>query len=424
MRHFTRIGRQDRRLTGLLVCAAASWLLAVPAAYGQQEAPASRPAIDPSNAWSDYQQAMELVAEPQGREIKLLQLAADMNWSVDVDGLRPLLEKNQRAMELLRQGAAKKCSKPDDPPILTGRQLNRFYTLVRLVSLEARIAFTEGDRMLAAGRTSEVYAAAGHLASMGGIKARLAAISLSDFSLQLVYILLNQHETTAGALGRIHAAMKNADKTWPSLAHTLRNEREGTLRFLSDIESRTFDPAILGIENLNPGVNFARARAAVTGFFDLAIEAAAKPYLETAQAKYFTEEGLSAWRRENGLAGALVPALPKLLAADAIARTRMRATLILSALAMANSNSGQLPPELAKLVPEYLENLPLDPFSGAAFRFRTLADQAMIYSVGPDMTDDKAAQEWTASTPSGDVIFRLKTVTTAGPPAEREELSP
>lgn len=53
---------------------------------------------------------------------------------------------------------------------------------------------------------------------------------------------------------------------------------------------------------------------------------------------------------------------------------------------------GQPPAQLAELVPRYLEELPLDPFSGKPFVYRRKDDGFLIYSVGPDGVDDGGEQ--------------------------------
>jgi hypothetical protein len=49
---------------------------------------------------------------------------------------------------------------------------------------------------------------------------------------------------------------------------------------------------------------------------------------------------------------------------------------------------GAWPSSLDALVPEYLTNVPLDPFDGKPLRFRKLPDGIVIYSIGLDKQDD------------------------------------
>jgi len=60
-----------------------------------------------------------------------------------------------------------------------------------------------------------------------------------------------------------------------------------------------------------------------------------------------------------------------------------------------------LPKKLDDLVPEFLESVPRDPFSGdrAPLRYRVNSDGSwLVYSVGPDMNDDAGVAEWNVET--------------------------
>jgi len=46
------------------------------------------------------------------------------------------------------------------------------------------------------------------------------------------------------------------------------------------------------------------------------------------------------------------------------------------------------PPSLDDLVPNYIPELPEDPFSGESFEYTPTESSYLLYSVGPDMRDD------------------------------------
>jgi hypothetical protein len=58
---------------------------------------------------------------------------------------------------------------------------------------------------------------------------------------------------------------------------------------------------------------------------------------------------------------------------------------------------GRLPATLAALVPEFLRQVPQDPFDGRPFRY--LPDKAVVYSVGPDLVDSSTSGEAASSEP-------------------------
>jgi tRNA A-37 threonylcarbamoyl transferase component Bud32 len=66
------------------------------------------------------------------------------------------------------------------------------------------------------------------------------------------------------------------------------------------------------------------------------------------------------------------------------------------------------PRDLAALVPEYLPEVPTDPFDGQPMRYRRTADGIVIYAVGPDGVDNQGALDRTFRKPEGtDVGFQV-----------------
>jgi hypothetical protein len=68
--------------------------------------------------------------------------------------------------------------------------------------------------------------------------------------------------------------------------------------------------------------------------------------------------------------------------------------------------NGSLPTEISALVPSYLDSVPEDPFSAIALRYVPSADGVMIYSIGPDLKDQKGVEG--KSMLDGDLVFRIK----------------
>jgi hypothetical protein len=71
---------------------------------------------------------------------------------------------------------------------------------------------------------------------------------------------------------------------------------------------------------------------------------------------------------------------------------RYRAELRSAAVAMAveryRQANGHWPPSLVALVPRQLREVPIDPHDGKPLRYRQNGDGIVIYSVGPDLSDD------------------------------------
>lgn len=50
--------------------------------------------------------------------------------------------------------------------------------------------------------------------------------------------------------------------------------------------------------------------------------------------------------------------------------------------------NGAYPDKLDKLAPEFLENIPVDPFTGKALIYRKVDAGFIFYSLGPNQQDD------------------------------------
>jgi len=71
--------------------------------------------------------------------------------------------------------------------------------------------------------------------------------------------------------------------------------------------------------------------------------------------------------------------------------------------------NGQRPHALAELVPQHIEEVPTDPFSGEALRYKQTENGYIVYSVGPDREDDggREPEEGTSLLKDGDILFEV-----------------
>jgi hypothetical protein len=73
--------------------------------------------------------------------------------------------------------------------------------------------------------------------------------------------------------------------------------------------------------------------------------------------------------------------------AEIVAQTRVTRT-VLAVERWRLAHDGRLPDSLTDLVPDFLSAIPKDPFDEQPLRYKKLARGYMIYSIGPDFTDD------------------------------------
>jgi hypothetical protein len=90
----------------------------------------------------------------------------------------------------------------------------------------------------------------------------------------------------------------------------------------------------------------------------------------------------------------------------ATARTRL--LIIDLGLRCYRADKGQAPLSLKELAPEYFRNAPLDPFTAKPFIYRQQGTNWMLYSVGPDRTDDAGKAITSGSSGRGDFFVESR----------------
>jgi hypothetical protein len=116
----------------------------------------------------------------------------------------------------------------------------------------------------------------------------------------------------------------------------------------------------------------------------------------------------------NTLAGLLAAiALPNLAPAMEhyyLPEAKFRALLAAAAIRVYAAEKGRFPDTLSDLVPEYLASIPIDPWSQDVLKYVKTKDKILIYSFGPDRTDNSGAgtgYETSKELEGKDLIFSL-----------------
>jgi ABC-type transport system involved in multi-copper enzyme maturation permease subunit len=84
-------------------------------------------------------------------------------------------------------------------------------------------------------------------------------------------------------------------------------------------------------------------------------------------------------------------------------QAHVRCAIVMVAVERYRLAHGRWPGSLTELAPEQLQHIPLDPYSGRPVGYRRLADGVVIYSVGPDGSNDGS----TAGIPGSDVMIGM-----------------
>ncbi len=140
----------------------------------------------------------------------------------------------------------------------------------------------------------------------------------------------------------------------------------------------------------------------VNRYFD-AIDYVALPYHELQAIS-----GQAAMGDSNPIAQLIMPGVMRVPAQEARASAFVRGTMLMAAIEHYGAENGTYPESLDEIMSGGLSELPVDPFTGEAFRYAATESGYVLYSAGPDMQDDGGVPlgaNGTFSARAGDLII-------------------
>jgi len=241
---------------------------------------------------------------------------------------------------------------------------------------------------------------------------------------------LAEGQPSPGALQRIQQALEE-EANAPLVLNALRGERGVAYIVFQNMEEyvkqnlgsqlrklfRPFGPEetlSLRIEMTLPS-SIKSNRAALLRFDTQAVELAKLP----AERQFEKLQDLDA-------AAKRLPVLARTTAGAIVAIARghhrwlaeMRCGVLMVAIERYRQAKGRWPGQLTDLVPSYVANVPLDPFTGHELRMRQLPDGLVVYSVGSNRVDDGGQVERIGGKDTLDIGFRLWNPEKRGQPSK------
>jgi hypothetical protein len=107
----------------------------------------------------------------------------------------------------------------------------------------------------------------------------------------------------------------------------------------------------------------------------------------------------------------LLPALARAVGTEARFAAGIRLASVALAVEKYRVERNLIPEQLAALVPEFLPEVPTDPFDGASLRYRKTDTGYILYSVGRNRCDD-GGQEGSWKDRTGDIVFTVANLST------------
>jgi hypothetical protein len=228
----------------------------------------------------------------------------------------------------------------------------------------------------------------------------LVRVAIRAITLGRLEQVLSQGEPSEAALAATQKAWE-AEEQFPLLLAAERGERALGDRAILALQNGKMSPSTLvvgapgsgvtGKASLDRIINYFRIgslpsnRAALLELHHDIIAAAQLP--ETERKERFDKIRVASVKLP-WLARLLAPAADKLAQAMSRSAAQMRTMIAALAAERYRKAHDRWPESLAALVPQYLKEVPLDPFDGKPLRLRRLSDGLVIYSVGLDGQDN------------------------------------
>lgn len=328
------------------------------------------------NALDLYRQAFELIAASKG-----------YGDERDRRAMRAYLKENREALRLLRKALRGECRLPlpKDYFDMATHLMAGFRSGARLLSMQAS-ARREHARYLDAAQASIHAMRLGHdVATQRTLISLLVGIACEAIGRQALEQTI-PHMSARDSLTAIQW-LQEAEKERIPFVETVQGEamfpRRTFIAFTQELASPDADLAEVERQNeLPPGslTDLAKSWRAMDKLIAASLGRANQPYWQP----------VPEIKAQDALAELFVS--PDLLRSGRTHVTRGEAQLHLAVPHLAAhaywQNEGKPPAILDALVPDYLAEVPTDPFSGKPLQSSARDGEFVVYSVGPDGVDD------------------------------------
>ncbi len=315
-----------------------------------------------------------------------------------------LLEDNKDAIKLLQQGAALERSRyPIDFTQGHATLLPHLADLreaVRLLCLKAILHGEQGqpepatDALICAFGVARSQAAEPLLISQ---MVRQGAQTITVSALERVVSQANLEQEHLARLGKTLAAAYDPN----AMARAFAGERCLVILMLRDPRSTGLNLPLIAAPDGPSLVQIYAARAVgladqcLLRYIDLTDRCIATLQLapqERRQAHRDLERQDQDLRKNHAILSHFMPSLHRFILTDLAHLTRLRVAGVAMAVEQSRLSNGNLPEQLADLVPAFLPEVPLDPYDGRPLRYRKREKGYVVYSIGKDLSDDDGTE--------------------------------
>jgi hypothetical protein len=293
--------------------------------------------------------------------------------------------------------------------------------VVNLVWLDATLRAQEGDLDGAIASDLAILNAGRSMGDEPCLISQLVRLAGANVAITTLERILAQGQASEHALRNLQTNFED-EMSKPLFLYGVRGERAGHHRMIEAIEAGKIKVSNMtsvmssapptGLEawweNVSGEWEFHRSHAPWIRVMTKIVEIAKLPVEQQRSRLKIYAESIDRDRRIPVYVRLVVPAVTRV--GESVARNQawLRCTVVAIATERYRLAHNHWPESLQQLVPDFLQEVPLDPYDGKPLRYRRLQDGVVIYSIGPDEKDDGGKLDRQNPTaPGTDLGFQL-----------------
>jgi hypothetical protein len=402
--------------------AARQWLAAHRAEAGALALSVAPPRVsDRDNAALVYQQAFEVMGplkswnEASDFKFDEWARAGETDFDPQEPELREFLQRQTSVLALLRRAAEKPGCYFDRNYGRPGldfhvSQTLHLMTASRLLALQSRCTAADGHLGAALEDVQALFSMAEHVSNEPVMISVLLSMAIESTAADALQAVLRSGQPSADELAALDVD--------PSVSYARCFQRAFRMEealYLSIC-------CHMGLGTLEPGRGMdMRGLAPLYRVFvfneDMAVLRRTMQELHRLTVLPF-HETRDDWQRFNkklkagsegfiGIGNLLTPALTRLVERAVEADARHRVVRVALAMHRYRAAGGRFPDKLEDLTPEFIIAVPRDPFDGKPIKLKRTDGGLVVYSIGPDMTDQGGSTPFDRDKKTGDITFKL-----------------
>ncbi|MBW8035904.1 MAG: hypothetical protein FVQ79_09810 [Planctomycetes bacterium] len=324
---------------------------------------------------------------------------------------RQYLADNKEMLDLLHEAAKIKHARyPADFEMGQAVLLQHLRPLrdaVRLISIEAQVQI-ENNQPQKALQTLETMKAISHsLANEPILISQLVLIACDNLTINTAERLISRCDLSQAQLNRLANLIASMQANSPMKTGFI-GERCFMVSYIADSSTAAMNGG-------GSGMRFAYAGLRISGLAyndgvtnieiqTQAIDLFKLPLADRLTAADAIDKKIKALGYLNFFTKITMPAIVRVIQRDVKYAANLDVAQTAIAVEKYKRTTGNLPKNLIDLTPEYIKEIPTDPFDGKPLRYKKTEKGFIVYSIGQDKTDDGGLK---GKKSTGDITFQI-----------------